>query len=127
MPCSHSGGDLRAHAALDLLRPPGFRDDALGAYLIEEHDAEPLVWTFYPDDAERILILCLRTKEDTDYDEIPSWLTESGSHFVPVRDSYGIAEAREAIRRDAEETKGIRAIREVFKVLGNNLKVMLGC
>ncbi len=36
------------------------------------------------DDAERILVLCLRYKEDSDYDKIPSWLTESGSHFVPV-------------------------------------------
>ncbi len=36
------------------------------------------------DDAiQRVLILCLRRKEDTDYETAPSWMTESGTYHLP--------------------------------------------
>lgn len=47
-------------------------------------------------------------------DAICKALRDNMTSYSP---SYGIAEAREAIRRDAEETKGIKAVREVF--IGN--------
>lgn len=36
------------------------------------------------DNAERVLILCLRRKQDVDFDTLPSWMHDSGAYSLPI-------------------------------------------